>query len=627
MVPPAAVSPDLNAAASSAHGKESAHGQARVQQSVVSSGPSPSHKQKAMNLEAELQAMRCDFEELRSEHAAMRSEHADTFERERLQWRQEVTALHDELRRAHLERQEGEDELTQAREALLSGEMSTSLAEASLAQARQELYAETSLSEDVHKWQAEALESGAKLAEAQSQNEAIQKKYEATRRHAIESERQRKDLARCAGTAECLQLRSELEAHSKEKQAMASRLKRASVTTESSHGHLERLREEHTAEMEAATHHYAQSQRHEMELHKAREMHQTSHRKMRSRMENLSSELIEARRLKHDTHVELAKEQRQRLDEGKRLQGKADAVRAKANKEVEELREQLQHVEKALREAQADVRQMEQSGYRRQSSREPHGYEAPRGVSHSSRSREPHDSAASRARSHSQPRERNLHVGIVEAGTVNGAHGGSKNRAGSSRGYDRTPSSSSMRSSSHHGQAGTGSTGSFSEARPLPAASDLDRYPEHAHRDHQHAVEVEDAAKNGIAREDREKSIIEAETGSDQISTQVAFSADVQTSATEDTPESSQLDDSDSKVHVAAAGSRNLGIARVDVPYWNSASAHLFDMIERAKERADQRRLLSSAAEEVKARASALEELLDREGQAFVDDVKQPAEA
>lgn len=45
----------------------------------------------------------------------------------------------------------------------------------------------------------------------------------------------------------------------------------------------------------------------------------------------------------------------------------------------------------------------------------------------------------------------------------------------------------------------------------------------------------------------------------------------------------------------------------------NSASARLFEVIEKAKERADQRRLLSGAAEEVKVKAQALEELLARD--------------
>lgn len=43
----------------------------------------------------------------------------------------------------------------------------------------------------------------------------------------------------------------------------------------------------------------------------------------------------------------------------------------------------------------------------------------------------------------------------------------------------------------------------------------------------------------------------------------------------------------------------------------NNASARLFEVIEKAKVRADQRRLLSGAAEEVKVKAQALEELLE----------------
>merc|ERR1719321_638254 len=42
----------------------------------------------------------------------------------------------------------------------------------------------------------------------------------------------------------------------------------------------------------------------------------------------------------------------------------------------------------------------------------------------------------------------------------------------------------------------------------------------------------------------------------------------------------------------------------------NSASQRLFDVIEKAKERADARRLLTGAAEDVKVKAQALEELL-----------------
>jgi len=304
--------------------------------------------------------------------------------------------------------------------------------------------------------------------------------------------------------------------------------------------------------------------------------------------------------------------------------------------EVEELREQLQHMEKALREAQADVRQMEQSGYRRHSSREPHGYEAPRGASHPSRSREPHDSEASRARSHSQPRERNSHVGGVEASTIGslgtGAHGGSsgsKARGSSSRGFDRTPSSASIRSSSHQGQA----------ASQLPTGReherDCDRHDHRDHRshcdhgDHRRAIEVEGAVKNGSTGDGTEQSVGELEGENGRSFKKASNFADAQASASEDATGVSQLDGTsqlpDSKVHVSASNSRDVGFARVDVPYWNSASAHLFDMIERAKERADQRRLLSSAAEEVKARASALEELLDRE--AFVEDVNEPGKA
>jgi hypothetical protein len=52
------------------------------------------------------------------------------------------------------------------------------------------------------------------------------------------------------------------------------------------------------------------------------------------------------------------------------------------------------------------------------------------------------------------------------------------------------------------------------------------------------------------------------------------------------------------------------GIALANGVMAKSASARLFDVIEKAKERADQRRLLSGAAEEVKVKAQALEELL-----------------
>lgn len=50
-----------------------------------------------------------------------------------------------------------------------------------------------------------------------------------------------------------------------------------------------------------------------------------------------------------------------------------------------------------------------------------------------------------------------------------------------------------------------------------------------------------------------------------------------------------------------------------DAPGWSEASAKLFEMIERAKERADKRKNLSGAAEEVKAKAKSLEELLTKD--------------
>lgn len=60
-------------------------------------------------------------------------------------------------------------------------------------------------------------------------------------------------------------------------------------------------------------------------------------------------------------------------------------------------------------------------------------------------------------------------------------------------------------------------------------------------------------------------------------------------------------------------------LAQPSLPYTSSdAGAKLFEMLDKAKERADQRRLLSGAAQEVRAKARALEVLLMDEGAAGV---------
>jgi hypothetical protein len=72
-----------------------------------------------------------------------------------------------------------------------------------------------------------------------------------------------------------------------------------------------------------------------------------------------------------------------------------------------------------------------------------------------------------------------------------------------------------------------------------------------------------------------------------------------------------------------AVSQGNAGGAK-EPPVWSDASARLFEVIERAKERADQRRLLTGAAKDVKAQARALEELLSADGCAPEEEALRP---
>lgn len=484
--------------------------------------------------------------------AALRAESADEMVRERLE-KQKQNHLDEEwARKAATERSHDLSDLERMREECKAGEGKASTAEAALAQVRRELETETAAAERAARWQREALESSTELAEAEKQRDVAKKRVEDARRKANEAERQRRDLSKQAGTQEAQRLRAELETATKEHTDMQKKLRSVLPHVEHMKTEESRLEAMVLEETERQMENRETAKLENMELVKLRESTQRLRRSMQGQLDELKAEVKETRQARADAHSELTKDRRQRLDEDRRHRALVEDHQ-KAKADLRRLRSDLELTEATVAEQ------------RRLLANEP-------AVSSSS--------GRVRVIPQRQPAmTTRTTIGAVSACAVGGQSYGAGGYV-EGRAPIGEPQGSPWLETVTAVQAGSG--------KGLGGESGRSTHLVHATSA---SATTASAASDSCCFEDTPQS-------DDGDTLEVSAPAFVEEPPCLPRTVSSGNHDDDGSAGGAIAGETG------------SAGARLFQMIERAKERAQHRRLLSGAAEEVKAKARELEELL-----------------
>mmetsp|Transcript_12578 Transcript_12578/g.20757 ORF Transcript_12578/g.20757 Transcript_12578/m.20757 type:complete len:814 (-) Transcript_12578:160-2601(-) len=501
--------------------------------------------------EAQMRRKCLDYE---AKIKALRAEHAEEMVRERNDRQQQVQALEEKLRRTVAQAAEDEARLRKEIESLQARTSALTAAEASIAQLRQELEAEVAVAESASRYQFEASQSKAALGIAEKQREEVKRKFEAAKRQAGEAERQRRDLAKQSGTQEAQRLRVELETVSNERADLVKKLKKVvphvhRLQTEESK--LQQLLAEQT-ELAAS-----QGRTAKMESQEASKLKDNVLRQKRSfqgQVSTLNSELEEAK-------AKVKEEQKQRYDENRKQQN--------AKAEIKRLRSELNLTETALQQ-QAQNAAAAQAAY---------------AANHNSVNHHSESWAAAQVLRSVSPNGRSL----AQSGPAPGVFVPVLSAT----------APGAVRSRSSNVVLGAGS-----------AAPSKGKVPT--------TSQVESMEEVVIVAQD---SATQVEQGID-IKTDVEVVQDLSHNL-DKSPSPSQEVGAVASSYIAGGLTAGSGeqlltngsviINHAPLGVANSASARLFEVIEKAKERADQRRLLSGAAEEVKVKAQALEELLARD--------------
>jgi len=300
-------------------------------QGVVRPGAVPSTDTRSAELEAKMKALR--------------SEYAEEIARERKQRQQQVQALEDKLRRSQLQAADEEARLKKELEKVSTGAVEA--AEASMRQLRQELQSESAVAETAVRCKAEAEKSATELADAQRQRDEVKKKLASTRSAAAESERQRQALLKQSSTQVANGLREELETASKQNTEYVKKMKRMVPHVQRLQEEGERLRQQLSEQTEIAAANGRQVKTESQEMAKAHANYVRQKKSLQGQVSNLNTELDELKTKLKEAQGELTKEQRLRLDENRKQQN--------AKAEIKRLRGELENTETALQQQAASM--------------------------------------------------------------------------------------------------------------------------------------------------------------------------------------------------------------------------------------------------------------------------------
>mmetsp|Transcript_125791 Transcript_125791/g.245294 ORF Transcript_125791/g.245294 Transcript_125791/m.245294 type:complete len:712 (+) Transcript_125791:62-2197(+) len=301
--------------------------------SIGSMPPKPTCR-KCSELEANLQSLHTRHEQEMEQGRVELQERLQLCQRETLQVAaEEFRHEAEQLVQSH------------ARQTMLSRETE----EARVASLQQELQAEMAAVEGGNRWQQMALETSAQLAEAESQCEESSTRFAQAKRRAADAERKKRELEKQSGTREALRVREELARVTEERNELEKRMRGLGNRFEASKSEEARLQQRMVEESEAAVLrvHEARQESQSAEVTRVQGQLSKLRRGMQLEIGSLTSELQDAQW--HQKHIQsdLAKEQKQRLeDQRKHRTAVADAQNLKA--ELDQVRNKLRWTESAL---------------------------------------------------------------------------------------------------------------------------------------------------------------------------------------------------------------------------------------------------------------------------------------
>jgi len=554
------------------------------------------------NLEAELTALRARF--------------ADELERQKAEFAERLKESEIEVQRAEAEKADEREQLARARDALQTEKATACLAENLVAELRSELGAEKDAAEGTAHWQQAALETATQLAEMEQHKEEAMRKLEKARKAANEAERQRRDLSKQSGTQEAQRLRAELDKVTKERGDVAKKLKNVVPRVEALQQEESKLQHIALEEAESAQANLRSAKLEHAEVGRIKETAAKMRRGMLSQVETLTSELADSRRHRHDAQQEVTREQRTRLDDARKFRG-ITLERNQIRAEAEQLREQLRWTEAALmhqaneekslaaqslakQRSALDNRRMATWETRNDPSNTDVGFRsAPNGIGFGI------TSAPRRQQASRNP-------------PASGASGSRSERSQvlSSADPDEDPDEDVSPSASLRFAL----EGQIDKPDALADVDGLAGFEVSASEaEYELASPFNAAPRTGVGfgdqmsdRGEREKDMVGAEWSE---TPEQSRPVELATSAASETTTSLPSVASSVRVGTVASGaidapSTSLVPARAPGgPQCSGATARLMQVMEQVKERADQRRLLSGAAEEVRVKARALEEL------------------
>lgn len=513
---------------------------------------------------------------------ALRAEHAEDLARERNERQAQVHALEEKLRRALAQASEEEGRLRKEIEALQAGSGALEAAEASMAELRKRLQSEEAVAESVSRYQQETVEARSAKNEAEQQRDEAKRRFDGAKRQAAECERQRRDLAKQSGTQEAQRLRGELEAASKERAELVKKLKKVVPHVQALQAEEARLQQRLEEQTDLAAKEGRAAKTESQEMQKVKDSALRQKKSLQSQVGAVNSELEESKGKLKEAQGALAQEQRQRLDENRKQQN--------AKAEIKRLRAELENTETALQQ-QAQVATAAAAAA---------AAAGANGPQHQHWGGDPRLTAAVEQREAAQ--RGRPPPPAAGTGPVPGSF--TPVRAGGPAPVARARVGAGVASG---GSAGTGGTSTSSAAR----GGTMTQWPQDAEADRFQDFSAMDlAAAQGLsAFEPGMSEALPSSPGSASI-----YQNGVGASRSDSPGEQPWMQvgggfvaTPDSPSRYGPPGSPIMGSGGVA----NNASARLFEVIEKAKVRADQRRLLSGAAEEVKVKAQALEELLE----------------
>lgn len=505
---------------------------------------------------------------LEADVVAARTKGDEDIERARAEWRRQALTYEEETRRSRVQYATEEQALLGVRAKLRAEEAATAIAVESAAKALRELATETFAAQGASRWQQEAVESAVQLMEAENQREEASRRLDKVRKVVAEVERQKRDLLKQTGAHENARLRTELVEVASERDDLKKRLKALVPHAKNIQSEEVRWQEIANAEEMMSVENAKSAMAEKAEAERMRDVAKTLRRNLQGQIDNARGELEDARRSRHNAQEDLTREQQHRLDDARRHRGtKAESQSLK--EEAEALRDQLRMTEMAF---------FQQMGEEKLDARAT-------------------PSSPTRHYAVANNRERlstgQAHLSLADA------------RFAARRGNPHTVARATSLDSSRRASRGASPSGATS-SRPSGALPSDDgvapRSPQDAPRSIAGAIADElgsplaqAALKNQVAFEERDRG------SGDNITDGAAGGTTPRQAAEPKAPVPTQ------------EKPRHGGGNYLPAPTYNSAGARLMEAIAKAKERADARRLLSGTAEDVRAKARALEELLTRD--------------